>query len=135
MCSGKGRFVHNLVSVTAALAQELAVEEVDEDLPYSCFREAVRAVHGDELATYALQLRQGHWRRWQLEGSLNAFDCYLSASLSCVVLLVRCYLGDDIGGGLIELVEVVLLGRRFLHMVRCGHKVQHIEVRTSTVAW
>ena len=63
MCSEKGRIVHNLVRVAAALAQKLAVEEVDEDFPNPCFREAVRSVHGDELAAYALQLRQGHWRR------------------------------------------------------------------------
>jgi len=55
--------MHNLVKAAAALAQELAVEEINKDLSYSCFREAVRSVHGDELAAYALQLRQGHWRR------------------------------------------------------------------------
>lgn len=61
--SKTGRLVHALVRVTPVLPQELAVEEVDEDLPYPCFREAVRSVHGDELAAYALQLRQGHRRR------------------------------------------------------------------------
>jgi len=34
-----------------------------------------------------------------------------------MVFLICRYLGDDVGGGLVELVKVVLLGRRFLEMV------------------
>lgn len=46
------------------LAQKLAVEELDKDFPYSGLGEAVRPVHGDELAADALELRQGHGRGW-----------------------------------------------------------------------
>lgn len=96
------------------LAQELAVEEVDEDFLYARFREAVRAVHGDELSADALQLGQRHGRRGELEGALDVGDGDLAAAFACVVLLVGCDLGDDVGGGLVELVEVVLLGGWFL---------------------
>lgn len=129
------RVAQNVVRAAAALAQKLAVEEVDEDLPYPCFREAVRPVHGDELAAYALQLRQGHWCRGELQGPLDVLHLDLPSSLPSVVLLVCRYLGDDVGGGLVELVEVVLLGRRFLETVSADCAAQHTEVRTSTVAW
>lgn len=113
----KGRIVQNIVMVAAGLAQELAVEKVDKHLPYSGFGEAVRAVHGDELAADALQLRQRHWGRWQLQGPLDVLDLDLASSFTGMVLLVGGDLGDDVGGGLVELVEVVLLGGRFLELV------------------
>ena len=44
------------------LAQELGVEVVDEDFFDPRLREAVLAIHRDELTAYALQLRQSHGR-------------------------------------------------------------------------
>jgi hypothetical protein len=116
------------------LAQELAVEEVDEDFLYARFREAVGAVHGDELTADALQLREGHGRGGELEGALDIGDADLAAALPCVVFLVGCDLGDDVGGGLVELVEVVLLGGRFLRL-SAARDARSPQVRTSTVAW
>ena len=52
-----------------------------------------------------------------------------------MVLLVCRYLGDNVGGGFVELVEVVLLSRRFLETVSYGCMGTKMEVRTSTVAW
>lgn len=104
------------------LAQELAVEELDKDLPNARLGEAVRAVHGDELAPDALELRQCHGRRWELQRPLDVGYYDLASSFPCVVLLIGGDLGDDVGGGLIELVEVILLGRRFL-TIQVSHNV------------
>jgi hypothetical protein len=41
-------------SYHGVLAQELGVKVLDEHFLDSCFGEAVLAVHGDELAAYAL---------------------------------------------------------------------------------
>lgn len=62
--NSEGPVLHSFVRAATTLAQELAVEEIYKDFPYSCLGEAVRPIHGDELAAYALQLRQGHWCRW-----------------------------------------------------------------------
>lgn len=64
------------------LAQELAVEEVDEDLLYARFREAVGAVHGDELAADALQLRERHGRSRQLKRALDIGDVNLATAFA-----------------------------------------------------
>lgn len=101
-------------SITTTLAYEFSVQIVDKDLLYPSFREAVLTVHRDELAAYALQLREGHWRRRELNWLLNLLDFDLSTSLPCVVFLVYQYLGEDVGRRFIELVEVVLFRRRFL---------------------
>ena len=116
------------------LAQELAVEELDEDLPDAGLGEAVRAVHGDELAPDALELRQCHGRCWELQRPLDVRHGDLASPFACVVLLVGGDLGDDVGGGLVELVEVVLLGRRFLDMhgqpqrLALSHMSQHPHI-------
>ena len=75
-------------------------------------------IQGDELAADALELREGHWRRRELDGLLDIGNGYLSTSFTRVVFLVHHYLGEDIGGRLVELVEVVLLCRWFLPRVR-----------------
>lgn len=98
------------------LAQELAVEELDEDLPDAGLGEAVRPVHGDELAPNALELWQRHGRCWELQRPLDVRHGDLASPFACVVLLVGGDLGDDVGGGLVELVEVILLGCRFLNI-------------------
>jgi hypothetical protein len=98
------------------LAQELAIEKVNEDLLYAGFGEAVRAVHGDELAADALELWERHGRRGELEGALDVGHGDVAAAFAWVVLLVRCNLSDDVGGGLVEFVEVVLLGGWFLRL-------------------
>ena len=116
------------------LAQELGVEVVDEDLFDPRLREAVLAIHCDELTAYALQLRQGHGRCGQLDSLLHVLHLDLAPSLSFMVLLVCHYLGQDVGCRLVELVEVVLL--------RCGFLTWSVTVlsssrdskRTSTVA-
>lgn len=94
----------------------------------------MRAVHGDELAADALQLRQRHGRGGELEGALDVGDADLAAAFPWVVFLVGCDLGDDVGGGLVELVEVVLLGGGFLRLSAAGDTAR-AQVRTSTVAW
>lgn len=99
------------------LAKELGVEVVDEDFFDACFGEAVLAIHGDELAAYALQLRERHGRGWKLDGFLHILDFYLASSFSLVVLLVCHDLGKDVGRRLVELVEVILLRRGFLWML------------------
>lgn len=106
--------LHIVAGIAKHLAQKFRVEVVDEDFFDSCFGEAVLAIHGDELAANALQLRQGHGRRGELERLLHILHLYLSSSFSLVVFLVCHYLSEDIGCGLVELVEVILLGRRFL---------------------
>jgi len=78
----------------------------------------VLTIQGDELAANALELREGHWRRRELDGLLDIGNGYLSTSFTRVVFLVHHYLGEDIGGRLVELVEVVLLCRWFLLCVR-----------------
>lgn len=50
------------VEYNTPLTQKLGVHVVDKDLLYPSFREAVLAVHRNELTAYALQLREGHWR-------------------------------------------------------------------------
>ena len=102
----------------ASLAQELGVEVVDKDLLYACFGEAVLTIQGDELAANPLELREGHWRRRELDGLLDMGNGYLSTSFTRVVFLVDHYLGEDIGGRLVELVKVVLLCCWFLLRVR-----------------
>lgn len=72
------------------------------------------AIHGDELAANALQLRQGHRRRRKLDRLLHILDLYLSSSFSLVVFLVGHYLREDVGRGFVELVQVVLLCSGFL---------------------
>lgn len=104
--------------VDVLLAKELGVEVVDEDLLYPRFGEAVLSVERDELAAYALELRQGHWRRRQFNWLFDVWNRYLTPSLASVVFLVHHDLCEDIGRRLIELVEVVLLCRRFLARVR-----------------
>lgn len=116
------------------LAQELAVEEVDEDFLYACFGEAVGAVHGDELAADALQLRERHGRGGELKRTLDIGDADLAAAFPWMVFLVGCDLGDDVGGGLVELVEVILLGGRFLRASAASDATSS-QVRTRTVAW
>jgi len=59
----EGPVLQVCVRAATTLAQEFAVEKVYKDFPYSCLGEAVRPIHGDELAAYALQLRQSHWCR------------------------------------------------------------------------
>jgi hypothetical protein len=76
----------------------------------------VLSIHGDELAPYALQLRERHWCCWELERLLHVLNSDLAASFAFMVLLVRYNLGDDIGCGSVELVKVVLLCSRFLHV-------------------
>lgn len=72
------------------------------------------AIHGDELAAYALQLRERHGRGWELDGFLHVLDLDLASSFPLVVFLVCHDLREDVGRRLVELVEVVLLCRRFL---------------------
>lgn len=76
------------------------------------------AVQSDELAAYALELWEGHGRRWQLNGLFDIGYSYLTTSFTGMVLLVYHYLREDIGRRFVEFVEVVLLGRRFLLDVR-----------------
>ena len=102
----------------ANLAQELRVEVVDKDLLYACFGKAVLTIQGDELAADTLELWQRHWRGRELDGLLDIGNGYLSTPFARVIFLVHHYLSEDIGGRLIELVEVVLLCRRFLLRVR-----------------
>jgi hypothetical protein len=85
----------------------------------------VLTVHGDELAANTLELRQGHWRRRELNGLLDISHGYLSTPFARVILLVHHYLREDIGGRLVELVEVVLLCRGFLQCVR--EHLQHVR--------
>lgn len=106
--------VLHLIYDSGWLTQELGVEVVDEDLFDPCFGEAVLAIHGDELAPYALQLRQGHGRGWELDALLNILHCDLASPFSLVIFLVCHYLGEDVRGRLVEFVEVVLLRCRFL---------------------
>jgi hypothetical protein len=96
------------------LAQELAVQVLDEDGLDARLGQAVRAVHRDELPADALQLRECHGCCGELEGLLDVWDADLAAALAGVVFLVGCDLGENIGSGLVELVEVVLLCSRFL---------------------
>jgi len=114
----RSRIVPTPRSDMASLARELGVEVVDKDLLYACFGEAVLTIQGDELAADALELREGHWRRRELDGLLDIGNGYLSTSFTRVIFLVYHYLGEDIGGCLVELVEVVLLCRWFLLRVR-----------------
>ena len=72
------------------------------------------AVHGDELAAYALQLGQRHGCGWELDGRLDVWDCDVASSFSLVIFLVGHDLREDVGRRLVEFVEVVLLGRGFL---------------------
>lgn len=72
------------------------------------------AVHGDELAAYALQLGQSHGCSGEFDGRLDVGDCDFSSTLSFVVFLVGHDLREDVGRRLVEFVEVVLLGRGFL---------------------
>lgn len=123
-----------LCSEIGWLAQELAVEEVDEDFLYARFRKAVGAVHGDELAADALKLRERHGRGGKLEWALDIGDADLAAAFPWMVFLVGRDLGDDVGGSLVELVEVVLLGGRFLRLSGASD-TKGSQVRTSTVAW
>ena len=74
------------------------------------------SIHGDELAPYALQLRECHWCCWELQRLLHILNDDLAASFAFVVLLVCYDLGDDIGCGSVELIKVVLLCGRFLHI-------------------
>jgi hypothetical protein len=74
----------------------------------------VLAVHGNELAAYALQLWEACGCGWQLNGLLDVVDLNLASSFALVVLLICHYLCEDVGRGLVEFVEVVLLGRRLL---------------------
>jgi hypothetical protein len=60
-------------------------------------------------------LWQRHGRCRELQRPLDVGHSDLASTLSRVVLLVGGDLGDDVGGGLVELVEVILLGRRFLN--------------------
>lgn len=79
-------------------------------------------VHGDELTANTLELWQGHWCSRELNGLLDIGNGYLSTPFARVILLVYHYLGEDIGCGLVELVEVVLLCGRFLLDVRQGRQ-------------
>jgi hypothetical protein len=115
------------------LTQELGVEVVDENLFYARFREAVLAVHCNELSAYALQLWEGHGCSREFDGLLDVWNLYVASTFPLVVFLVCQYLCEDVGRGLVELVEVVLLRCGFLEVVRKSrHGVR--GVRTSTVA-
>jgi hypothetical protein len=74
----------------------------------------VLAVHGNELAAYALQLREARGGGRQLNGLLNILDLDLAPSFALVVLLVCHDLCEDIGRGFVEFVEIILLGCRLL---------------------
>jgi hypothetical protein len=76
----------------------------------------VLAVHGHELAAYPLQLWQVHGCSRQLDGLFHVYHLDLTTTFACVVFLVCHDLGEDVGGRLVELVEVVLLGGGFLSM-------------------
>lgn len=86
------------------LAKELGVEVVNEDLLYPRFGEAVLSVERDELAAYALELRQGHRRRRQFNGLFDVWNRNLTPSLTGVVFLVYHDLCEDIGRRLVKLV-------------------------------
>ena len=75
------------------------------------------AVHGDELAAYALQLGQSHGCGGELDGRLDVGDGDFASAFSLVVFLVGHDLREDVGGCLVEFVEVVLLGRGFLMLL------------------
>ena len=85
------------------------------------------AVHGNELATYTLKLRESHWCRGELNRLLDVLDGYLAAPLSCMVFLICHYLGEDVGCGLVELVEVILFCRGFLVNVSLAMRAIDVE--------
>lgn len=72
------------------------------------------AVEVDELASDALKLGRSHRGRGQLDCLLYVGHCDFPSSFARMVLLVSHDLGEDVGRGLVELIEVVLLRRRFL---------------------
>lgn len=102
------------------LSEELIVQVVDEYLLYARLGEVVRPVQGYELSTYALELRQSHRRRRKFDGLFDIWNRHFTAALARMIFLVSHDLVQDVRRCLVELVEVVLLGRRFLVAVSMG---------------
>jgi hypothetical protein len=81
----------------------------------------------------ALQLWEGHGCSREFDGLLDVWNLYLASAFPLVVFLVCQDLCEDVGCGLVKLVEVVLLRCWFLEAVRKSRHVI-VGVRTSTVA-
>lgn len=64
------------------------VQVVDEDILYTGLGEVMLSIHGDELATDALELREGYGRRWKADGFLNTGNCYFATALAFMVFLI-----------------------------------------------
>lgn len=75
------------------------------------------AIECDELPAYSLKLWERHGGCGELNQLLNVLDSDFTSTLASMIFLVGHDLGEDVGRGLVELVEVVLLSCWFLPTV------------------